>query len=212
MARAPYPVHEDEPLEALREWLISDAEANGVDPATLAALTEPLSVAEREPIVARLLREQARASHRTSRAARPRTSRALLGTAVALAVAGVLGVVVSREAVPLASQRALTRSAQEEPPSDAALQMQAALDQSRAEAAELTALGESFARRAMYERAEALFREALALREQVLGPHHEDVADSLSHLAGVYLARHEYEKAEPLYFRALEIRPPVAVF
>ncbi len=49
-------------------------------------------------------------------------------------------------------------------------------------------------------------REALALREQVLGPKHLDVAESLTTLAEFYRSMGQYADAERLHRRALAIR------
>jgi len=57
-----------------------------------------------------------------------------------------------------------------------------------------------------YDRAEALFRESLVIRERTLGPSHPDVASSLTGLAGVFYDRGEFAKAEELFRRALAIR------
>ena len=56
-----------------------------------------------------------------------------------------------------------------------------------------------------YRDAEGPWTQALALRKQVLGPEHPDVATSLNNLAGLYHAQGRYAKAEPLYQRALVI-------
>ena len=57
-----------------------------------------------------------------------------------------------------------------------------------------------------YRDAEEPLTQALALREQALGPEHPDVATSLNNLAVLYHAQGQYAKAEPLYQRALAIR------
>jgi len=49
-------------------------------------------------------------------------------------------------------------------------------------------------------------REALALREKVLGPTHPEVATSLYNLAWLLLENGEYTEARPLFERALQIR------
>jgi tetratricopeptide (TPR) repeat protein len=51
-----------------------------------------------------------------------------------------------------------------------------------------------------------LLEKALAIREKALGSEHEDVADSLNNLAGLFHGQGQYEKAEPLYQHALSIR------
>lgn len=57
-----------------------------------------------------------------------------------------------------------------------------------------------------YARAEALYQEALTIREQALGPGHPDTATSLNNLAGLYYSLGQYSRAEPLFQRALSIR------
>ena len=56
-----------------------------------------------------------------------------------------------------------------------------------------------------YRDAEGPFTQALALREQALGPEHPDLAQSLNNLAGLYRAQGQYAEAEPLYQRSLAI-------
>jgi eukaryotic-like serine/threonine-protein kinase len=56
-----------------------------------------------------------------------------------------------------------------------------------------------------YDRADALYRESLSIRERVLGPSHPDVASSLKGIGGVYYRRGEFVKAEEFYRRALAI-------
>ncbi len=58
---------------------------------------------------------------------------------------------------------------------------------------------------AQYAPARQLFKKALAIREQLLGPEHLDVADSLNDLASSYLYQGMYAEAEPLFQRALAI-------
>ncbi len=60
--------------------------------------------------------------------------------------------------------------------------------------------------RGLGEKAEPLLYQALAIREQKLGPTHPDVAQSLHHLAVVFYLHGKYVRAEPLYQRALTIR------
>jgi tetratricopeptide (TPR) repeat protein len=59
--------------------------------------------------------------------------------------------------------------------------------------------------RARYAEVEPLYRRALALREQALGPDHPHTAQSLNNLALLYYAQGQYAAAEPLYRRALAI-------
>lgn len=205
---------DDDPLDALRrEWHAAGGAGDDVlDAAALAALTEPLSTAEQETIVQRLLLEQAHERARTRTAARTRPLRILGVAAGAIAAAGVLGFLATRDLPSAPVPAAAASELREAPPSAEARQMEAELAEARAEATQLDQRAESLVRQAMYEQAEALFRQALSLREHVLGPDHEDVAESLQRLAGLYQTQHMYAKAEPLYFRALEIRPPVVVF
>jgi CHAT domain-containing protein len=53
-------------------------------------------------------------------------------------------------------------------------------------------------------------REALAIREQALGPDHPDVATSLNNLARLLQENGEYTEARPLYERSLKIRERVS--
>jgi tetratricopeptide (TPR) repeat protein len=59
--------------------------------------------------------------------------------------------------------------------------------------------------RARYHEAELLYRRALAIYEQQLGPEHPEIATSLNNLAALYRTQGEYEQAELLYRRALAI-------
>lgn len=59
--------------------------------------------------------------------------------------------------------------------------------------------------RAQYIEAERLFKRALAIREQLLGPEHPDVAMSFSNLAALFHHQGRYDEAEPLFKRALAI-------
>ncbi len=56
------------------------------------------------------------------------------------------------------------------------------------------------------QRALALHQRAWAIREKALGPEHPAVAESLDHLASVYMAQRKYAEAEPALRRALAIR------
>ena len=60
--------------------------------------------------------------------------------------------------------------------------------------------------RAQYTEAEALYRQALEIREHVLGPEHPDVAISLSNLTTLYWDQGKFTQAEPLFLRSLAIR------
>jgi len=61
-------------------------------------------------------------------------------------------------------------------------------------------------RKGRYAEAEPLFKRALQIREQTLGPDHPHVASSLNDLAISYLSRGQYAQAEPPFKRALAIR------
>jgi tetratricopeptide (TPR) repeat protein len=52
---------------------------------------------------------------------------------------------------------------------------------------------------------EPLYRRALMIREQALGPAHPDVAQSLNNLALLYYTQGKFTEAEPLLRRALRI-------
>jgi CHAT domain-containing protein/Flp pilus assembly protein TadD len=56
-----------------------------------------------------------------------------------------------------------------------------------------------------YAKAESLLKEALGIRQKVLGREHPDTAACLNNLAELYEAMSDYAKAEPLYKEALEI-------
>jgi len=60
--------------------------------------------------------------------------------------------------------------------------------------------------RAQYAQAETLIKHALALREQLLGPEHPEIATTLDSLASIYFEQGKYLEAEPLYQQALTIR------
>jgi tetratricopeptide (TPR) repeat protein len=59
--------------------------------------------------------------------------------------------------------------------------------------------------KALYADAEPLFRRALAILEESLGPDHPDVALVLNNLALLLQATNRLGEAEPLYRRALAI-------
>lgn len=60
--------------------------------------------------------------------------------------------------------------------------------------------------RAAYEQGQPLLQQALVLREQVLGPNHPDVAQTLDILARLSHEQGQYHQALPLYQHALAIR------
>ena len=55
------------------------------------------------------------------------------------------------------------------------------------------------------KQAEPLYRQALAIRQRVLGEEHPATADSYNNVAMNLDAQGRYQEAEPLYRRALEI-------
>jgi eukaryotic-like serine/threonine-protein kinase len=57
-----------------------------------------------------------------------------------------------------------------------------------------------------YDEAERLHEQAVAIREQALGPDHPLVATSLNNLANVYAATGRFDEAKPLYLRVLALR------
>ena len=73
----------------------------------------------------------------------------------------------------------------------------------------LSQLGEVNRELARYPRAEALFQEALAIRERVYGPAHAETAASLTDLGELYRRQGLYTQAEALHQRAREIREKV---
>jgi CHAT domain-containing protein/Flp pilus assembly protein TadD len=60
-----------------------------------------------------------------------------------------------------------------------------------------------------YAEAEPLLKEALRIRQKILGREHPDTATSLNNLAAIYLTMADYAKAELLYKEALEIRQKI---
>lgn len=66
-------------------------------------------------------------------------------------------------------------------------------------------LGQLRYRRRDYPQAEALFRHALAIREQALGPDDHGIVQSINNLAALHYVRDELADAEPLFRRALTI-------
>ena len=70
-------------------------------------------------------------------------------------------------------------------------------------ASTLNNLAERYKEEGRYADAEPLYKRALAIREEELGPDHPDVAQSLNDLAALYSAQGRDADAEPLYKRAL---------
>jgi tetratricopeptide (TPR) repeat protein len=73
----------------------------------------------------------------------------------------------------------------------------------------LNRAGSYFYGRAAYSRAAQLLRDALAIREKVLGPEHSETAESLDYLALLLRDQGDYAGARPLFDRALAIREKV---
>jgi tetratricopeptide (TPR) repeat protein len=57
-----------------------------------------------------------------------------------------------------------------------------------------------------FDKAEPLYRRALAIREKAYPAEHPAIATSLNNLGEMYSAQRRYDKAEPLLKRALAIR------
>jgi tetratricopeptide (TPR) repeat protein len=70
----------------------------------------------------------------------------------------------------------------------------------------LNQAGQYLYARGLYKEAEPLFQQALAIREQELGPSHPDIAQSLNNLAALYYSQGRYDEAVSLYLRALAIK------
>ncbi len=73
----------------------------------------------------------------------------------------------------------------------------------------LDVTGHYLYQRGRYDQADSFLHQALAMREQVLGPDSPDTATSLNNLAELYHAQGKYEQAELLYQRALAVREQV---
>jgi tetratricopeptide (TPR) repeat protein len=78
-----------------------------------------------------------------------------------------------------------------------------------AQAPGTNAKAEELYQRGKYAEAEPLFRKALAVREEVLGPRHPDTAQSYDNLASNLDALGRANEAEPLYRKALAVREQV---
>jgi serine/threonine protein kinase/tetratricopeptide (TPR) repeat protein len=73
------------------------------------------------------------------------------------------------------------------------------------EAAVRLTIGGTYRALGRYQEAEKLLRSSLAMRRQILGPEHPDVAESLKELALVSRAKGDYIQADQLLRQALEI-------
>ncbi len=69
----------------------------------------------------------------------------------------------------------------------------------------LSGTGHYLCKRAQYEEAESLLKQALSIHQEQLGASHPLTAQSLHNLALLYLVQGRYKEAEPLYRRALPI-------
>jgi tetratricopeptide (TPR) repeat protein len=69
----------------------------------------------------------------------------------------------------------------------------------------LNRAGSYFYGRAAYSRAAQLLRDALAIREKVLGPEHPNMATSMSNLARLLTDTGHANEAEPLFLKAIAI-------
>ncbi|MCP4655183.1 MAG: tetratricopeptide repeat protein [bacterium] len=78
-------------------------------------------------------------------------------------------------------------------------------DQPEIRAQLMNTVGRVYGRLALYDSAEALFEEALALRRKSFGENHPDVAESLADLAWVVHLKGEQERAEALFREALAL-------
>jgi serine/threonine protein kinase/Flp pilus assembly protein TadD len=79
-------------------------------------------------------------------------------------------------------------------------------DQPEVEADLRTVLGVVYSDLGNYQRAEAMFRPALALRRKTLGNKHVEVARSLSELAEALRKQSRYDEAEPLFGEGLAMQ------
>ena len=70
----------------------------------------------------------------------------------------------------------------------------------------LNELGILYSQQEKHNQAEPLFKQALALGQELLGEHHPDISSSLNNLAELYRNQRRYEEAEPLFKQALAIR------
>jgi CHAT domain-containing protein/tetratricopeptide (TPR) repeat protein len=75
-----------------------------------------------------------------------------------------------------------------------------------AEASRLSAQVTTLYNEGKYSAAIPLAQQVLELREQVLGPTHPEIANTLNNLAVLYQAQGDYRQAGPLHQRALAIR------
>jgi serine/threonine-protein kinase len=79
-------------------------------------------------------------------------------------------------------------------------------DQPEVQARLIDTMGQVYQKLGLYDRAEPLLEQALALRRRAFGEDHPDVAESLSHMAALRHAKGDLAAAEPLYREAIEQR------
>ena len=79
-------------------------------------------------------------------------------------------------------------------------------DQPEVQATMMQAIGNVYRNLGLYDLAEPLLHDALAIRRRVFGETHPAVAQSLNNLGVVLRQRGDYDGAEPLFHEALEMR------
>jgi tetratricopeptide (TPR) repeat protein len=79
-------------------------------------------------------------------------------------------------------------------------------DNPEAQATMLDNLGEAYLNMGVYDRAEAVLRQAYDLRRRVLGDNNADTASALGDLATAIRLEARFDQAEPLFRRALAVR------
>lgn len=77
--------------------------------------------------------------------------------------------------------------------------------QPEVQAALMDVMGVAYQNLGLLDQAEHLLKNALEIREGLFGKSHTDTAESMNHLASVYVARTEYKKAGPIFREALAI-------
>ncbi len=82
-------------------------------------------------------------------------------------------------------------------------------DQPRVQARLMDTIGTVYGQLGLYEEALPLVQEGLEIRRRAVGEGHEELAESLFHLAGLHSARGDYDQAQELYSQALELRESV---
>src|SRR5262249_32750614 len=145
-----------------------------------------------------------RGSRRANRRTFPRPPITPMTTRVILAVL-LLALLISHCAQPAAAQQ-LAQSSQQssqvpaaKPKSHYTPEQQQRLD----EATKLNDQAMQLYQQAKYTDGTNLAKQALAIREEVLGPDHPDVATSVNTLALLYNDQGNYAEALPLYQRAI---------